>query len=90
MTISNSLNVLKNDLLVIDRSISPFHSCMVVACYENEFVLDRFVKLGNNISLFSFAAESEKTDMFLNIGGLLLLLFMIFWPVQTPFDESHC
>lgn len=54
------LSIFKNDLLVIDRSISPFHSCIVVACYENEFVIDRLVKQGNDISLFHLQQKSKR------------------------------
>lgn len=68
------LNVLKNDLLVIDRSISPFHSCMVVAYYENEFVLDRFVKLGNNISLFHLQQKAKKPISFEHWGVVTFVI----------------
>ncbi len=54
------LNILKNDLLVIDRSISPYHSCMVVASYENEFVVDRFVKSGTGLSLYFLQQKAKK------------------------------
>lgn len=46
-----------NDLLIIDRSITPKNNHLIVACLNGEFVLKRLKKISNKIFLL---AENQK------------------------------
>jgi DNA polymerase V len=64
------------DLLVVDRSLTPSHRCVVIAVVDGEFTVKRLSKRGSKIRLL--AENPDFAPMEFNEGQELLI-----WGVVT-------
>lgn len=45
--------IFDNDILIVDRSLSPYHGAIIVAVFEGEFTVKRLLIEGKAVSLAS-------------------------------------
>ena len=75
----------KNDLLIIDRSITPSHRDIVMADLGNEFTIKRFcIKPDGNVELHSENSQGDFPNFVFKDGDQLAIVGVVMHIIKTP------
>ena len=77
--------IAKNDLLVIDRSVTPVHRDIVMADLGNEYTIKRLCLLANgHVELHSENTQTHYPDFVFKEGDQLAIVGVVTHIIKTP------